>query len=77
MSKRASAGRNGRRSTANCSPAPARMGEDASFFQELREAGIAIHVDHGLSWGVGHIHEHVLTNADAEAQKEAWLNRDR
>jgi len=53
----------------------ARMGEDASFFQELREAGVAIHVDHALSWQVGHIHECVLTNADAEAQKEAWLSR--
>ena len=53
----------------------ARMGEDASFFAELREAGIGIHVDHGLSWLVGHIDERVLTNADAEAQKEAWLSR--
>ena len=53
----------------------ARMGEDASFFQELREAGVAIHVDHALSWEVGHIGERVMTNADAEAQKEAWLNR--
>jgi hypothetical protein len=55
----------------------ARMGEDASFFAELREAGVKIHVDHGLSWLVGHIDERVLTNADAEAQKDAWLNRDR
>ena len=50
-----------------------RMGEDASFFQELREAGVKIYVDHGLSWQVGHIAERVLTNADAEAQREAWL----
>jgi len=53
----------------------ARMGEDASFFAELRSAGVAIHVDHALSWQVGHIHDQVLTNADAEAQKEAWLSR--
>ena len=53
----------------------ARMGEDASFFEELRAAGVRIHVDHGLSWQVGHVHEQVLTNADAEAQKEAWLHR--
>jgi hypothetical protein len=53
----------------------ARMGEDASFFAELREAGVKVHVDHGLSWQVGHIAERVLTNADAEAQKDAWLNR--
>jgi hypothetical protein len=50
-----------------------RMGEDASFFHELREAGVAVHLDHGLSWEVGHIHERILTNADAEAQREAWL----
>jgi hypothetical protein len=51
------------------------MGEDASFFQELRDAGVKIFVDHGLSWHVGHIGERVLTNADAERGKEAWLNR--
>jgi hypothetical protein len=55
----------------------ARMGEDASFFQELREAGVVLHLDHALSWEVGHIHERVITNADAEAQKDAWLNRHR
>lgn len=54
----------------------ARMGEDASFFAELREAGVKIHVDHGLSWLIGHIDERVLTNADAEAQKDAWLSRE-
>jgi len=55
----------------------ARMGEDVSFFRELTDAGVKVYVDHGLSWAVGHIHEHVITNADAEAQKEAWLTRDR
>src|SRR3954463_2587994 len=53
----------------------ARMGEDVSFFRELTDAGIRVYVDHGLSWQVGHIHERVLTNADAEAQKDAWLSR--
>jgi hypothetical protein len=53
----------------------ARMGEDASFFQELREAGIQPYVDHGLSWHIGHIGERVFTNADTIAQKEAWLAR--
>jgi hypothetical protein len=55
----------------------ARMGEDVSFFRELTDAGVPVYVDHALSWEVGHIHERVLTNADAEAQKEAWLTRDR
>jgi hypothetical protein len=52
-----------------------RMGEDASFFETLREAGIKVYVDHGLSWLVGHIGEHIFTNAEAEEQKEAWLGR--
>ncbi|HYI65001.1 MAG TPA: hypothetical protein VEW71_08965 [Allosphingosinicella sp.] len=54
----------------------ARMGEDVSFFRELTDAGVKVYVDHALSWAVGHIHERVLTNADAEAQKEAWLGRE-
>jgi len=49
------------------------MGEDASFLDELRAAGVKIYVDHGLSWHVGHITDRILTNADADAQKEAWL----
>lgn len=50
-----------------------RMGEDASFFAELRDAGVKIWVDHGLSWQVGHLAERIVTNADAEAAREAWL----
>lgn len=53
----------------------ARMGEDVSFFRELTDAGIRVYIDHGLSWEVGHIAERTVTNADAVAQKEAWLNR--
>lgn len=53
----------------------ARMGEDVSFFRELTDAGVKVYIDHALSWEVGHIHERVITNADAEAQKEAWLAR--
>jgi hypothetical protein len=49
-----------------------RMGEDASFFQELRDAGVGVHVDHALSWQIGHIAERVLTNADAEKAREAF-----
>lgn len=51
-----------------------RLGEDASFFEELRAAGVTIHVDHALSWHVGHIGEHVFTNAEAERAKEAFLS---
>ncbi len=52
-----------------------RMGEDVSFFRELTEAGVKVYVDHGLSWEVGHIAERVITNAQAVADKEAWLGR--
>jgi hypothetical protein len=51
-----------------------RMGEDASFFEELRAAGINIYVDHALSWYVGHVGEHIFTNEEAETQKEAFLS---
>ena len=51
------------------------MGEDVSFLDELRAAGVRIYVDHGLSWHVGHVSDRILTNADAEAQREAWLAR--
>jgi hypothetical protein len=51
------------------------MGEDASFMAELREAGVKIHVDHALSWAVGHIGERVFTNADTVADREKWLSR--
>jgi hypothetical protein len=51
----------------------ARMGEDASFMAELREAGVKIFVDHGLSWAVGHIGERIFTNADTIRDREAWL----
>lgn len=54
----------------------ARMGEDVSFFRELTDAGVKVYVDHALSWEVGHIAERVITNADAVAQKEAWLSRN-
>lgn len=44
------------------------VGEDVFFFRRLHEAGIPIHLDHALSWTVGHVHQRVLTNADAAAR---------
>ena len=43
---------------------PGFVGEDFVFFRKLRERGIKIHVDHDLSWEVGHVSETVLKNAD-------------
>jgi hypothetical protein len=49
------------------------VGEDVFFFKKIRDAGIPVHCDHGLSWDVGHLHEQILTNAHAEIQKEKWI----
>lgn len=48
------------------------IGEDVFFFGKVRDAGGKVYVDHALSWEVGHVHELILTNAHAEAQKERW-----
>jgi hypothetical protein len=45
------------------------FGEDYFFCQRVREAGEKIHVDHNLSMLVGHIGEHVYTQADAAAYR--------
>lgn len=41
------------------------VGEDVYFFRRLKEAGVPVHLDHALSWSIGHIAQHVLMNADA------------
>jgi hypothetical protein len=41
------------------------VGEDVFFFRRLHEAGVSVHVDHALSWSIGHVHQRVLSNADA------------
>lgn len=48
------------------------IGEDVYFFAKCRAAGIAVHVDHAASWGFGHLHETIVTNAHAVVQAEAW-----
>jgi hypothetical protein len=48
------------------------IGEDVYFFNKLRDAGIKVWCDHGVSWNVGHITQIVLTNAHAITQREAW-----
>jgi hypothetical protein len=41
------------------------VGEDVFFFRRLQRAGIALHLDHALSWNIGHVHHRVLRNIDA------------
>ncbi len=47
------------------------IGEDIYFFRQLTAAGIGIHVDHALSWAIGHAQQRMLTNEEALAQKPA------
>lgn len=49
------------------------IGEDVFFFQKCREAGIKVHCDHGVSEGVGHVHEMILFNSHAVTQEQDWL----
>lgn len=48
------------------------IGEDVFFFRKLRDAGITPHIDHALSWEIGHITEAIFTNAHAVAHKDKW-----
>jgi hypothetical protein len=41
------------------------VGEDVFFFLRLQRAGIAVHLDHALSWSIGHVQHRVLMNADS------------
>jgi hypothetical protein len=40
------------------------IGEDVFYFRQVRDAGIAVHVDQALSWNIGHVAQRELTNAD-------------
>lgn len=51
------------------------IGEDVYFFKKLKEAGIPIYLDHGVSWEVGHIHKIVLTNHHAVKQEQDWIDQ--
>jgi hypothetical protein len=41
------------------------LSEDRRFCRMLTEAGVPIHVDHSLSWEIGHVGAQTFTNADA------------
>jgi hypothetical protein len=49
------------------------VGEDVHFFKSLRDAGVPIHLDHRLSWDVGHVSEQILTNAHTVVQKDQFI----
>lgn len=50
------------------------LGEDYYLFNKLREAGIELYVDHRASMAVGHISEHILTNADTKGVRLADID---
>jgi hypothetical protein len=41
------------------------LGEDVHFCNQARQAGLMVHVDHGLSWEIGHLTEVIKFNSDA------------
>ena len=51
------------------------VAEDVYFFKRVNEAGFGVYLDHGLSWEIGHVHQRLMTNAHAEAQREAFQSR--
>lgn len=46
--------------------------EDATFISLARQAGFKVYVDHNLSWEVGHVGEHVFTNAETKGGGSAY-----
>ncbi len=48
------------------------IGEDIYFFEKLESARISVHVDHALSWSIGHAYQKMLTNADVLPQKDGF-----
>jgi hypothetical protein len=53
------------------------LGEDVFFFRRVSEAGIAIYVDHALSWYVGHVRAGLVTHHDALLEREAFDEKQR
>lgn len=51
-------------------------GEDYFFCERLEAAGVPIHVDHRLSWEVGHVIETMLFPADAERVRLGGAGRE-
>ena len=46
-------------------------GEDVHFCNQVRRAGLSVHLDHGLSMEIGHVAETVRMNTDLGARADA------
>lgn len=51
---------------------PEIRGEDFFFFRRIAEEGFPVHLDHALSWQIGHLHQRMLTNRDALAEQHRF-----
>lgn len=51
------------------------IGEDVYFFKKLRDAGVKVYCDHGVSWHVTHIMKTQVTNAHAVMQEQQWIDQ--
>jgi hypothetical protein len=49
--------------------------EDHLFCARAGQAGFRPHVDHALSWEIGHVSERLLTNQDALDDRERWIEK--
>ncbi len=50
------------------------VAEDVFFFRRVNEAGFGVYLDHALSWHIGHVHDRIVTNADAIADRDQFHN---
>ncbi len=50
------------------------VAEDVFFFRRVNEAGFGVYLDHALSWHIGHVHDRIVTNADAIADRDHFHN---
>ena len=51
------------------------VAEDVYFFRRVAECGYGVYLDHGLSWDIAHVHQRLLTNAQAAMEREAFERR--
>jgi hypothetical protein len=53
------------------------LGEDVYFFDRVRSVGYSAHVDHALSWSIGHVSRLVLYNSHTIEDREHYERMQR
>jgi hypothetical protein len=51
------------------------IGEDKYFFDLLKRANVPVHLDHALSWSIGHFYPRLLRNSDTVSDKAAFVEQ--